>query len=391
MWYVAEVQRRAVPILLCAIVAGAAAFWYAGLRPLNYQGVTTLLVVPPSQPSGAQINTATFRAVAENATLASQVIQELKLDDQLTPLAFVERALEVEEIRGTNIVRVKVTLADPRMAAEASRRLATKAILLMQQITEQEGTSIQEQLKNHLSDARDRLQKAEQDLLTYKQHAQVELIKGDTDAMLKERGDLLQLVVDIEAERARLAAAEQEIKRAQPVLAVARIPGAEEALRRAQVVPKDEIDSQRLDLTNPFVNPVYQILEFQIATSRTRIAGLEKKRDELVNVKKLSGKELVQLSELYRRQIEQARLQASFDLATRVYGDLALRYEQSRTQRVGNNAHLQVVDDALPPDRPVSRKRLQYAAFGSGLGLLAAVFVVLLWESRSRRTLRARR
>ena len=80
---------------------------------------------------------------------------------------------------------------------------------------------------------------------------------------------------------------------------------------------KGEVDSQHLDLTNPFVNPVYQTLDFQIATTRTRIAALERGRDELMNVKKLGGKELAQLNELYRREIEQARLQANFDLATK--------------------------------------------------------------------------
>ena len=60
----------------------------------------------------------------------------------------------------------------------------------------------------------------------------------------------------------------------------------------AQPQPKGEVDPQHLDLTNPFVNPVYQTLDFQIATSRTRIAALERERDELINVKKLGGKEL---------------------------------------------------------------------------------------------------
>ena len=159
----------------------------------------------------------------------------------------------------------------------------------------------------------------------------------------------------------------------------------EDQLRRMQSKAKAEAEPQFLDLTNPFVNPVYQTLDFQIATARTRIAALEKERDELLNVKKLGGKELTQLSELYRREIEQARLQASFDLATRVYGDLGLRYEQSRTQPVGTAAQLQVVDDALPSDRPVARRRLQYGVFGSGLDW-SMVLVALLWGGLGART-----
>lgn len=407
-WYVVALRRWVLLIVAGTVLGGVIAFWNASRRPLRYQGVTTLLVVPPAQPGGAQVNPATFRAIVENATLASQVIDELKLQDTLTPHRFLERALTVEEIRGTNIVKVKVTLADPKLAAEGSRLLAQKAIVLAQQITQQDGVSVQEQLKRHLSDAAQRMQQAERALLEYKQRAQVDLIKGDTAAQLKERADLLPLVIDIAAERARLAAAENEIKRQQPVLQVARTPAAEDALRRVQSAanpPREparseadkdknrqqtakegsEVDAQQLDLTNPFVNPVYQTLDYQIATSRTRIAALEKERDEVMNVKKLGGKELAQLSELYRREIEQARLQANYDLSTKVHGDLALRYEQSRTQALGHTSQLQVVDQALPPDSPVSRKRLQNGMLGAGMGFIGTALIALVWESRPRR------
>jgi uncharacterized protein involved in exopolysaccharide biosynthesis len=393
-WYVIALQRWWVVIFVGALVGGSIAFWNASRRPLQYQGVTTLLVVPPSQPGGAQVNPATFQAIVQNLSLASQVIDELKLQDTLTPHRFLERALSVEEVRGTNIVRVKVTLPDPQLAAEASRRLAQKAIVLAQQITQLNGVSVQEQLKGYLSEAVQRLQQAERELLEYKQRAQVDLIKGDTDAQLKARAELLPLVIEIEGERARLTAAENEIKRQQPVLQAARTPAAEDALRRSAAAARDEqerdpreIDAQQLDLSNPLVNPVYQTLDFQIATSRTRIAALERERDEVMNVKKLGGEDLAQLSELYRRQIDQARLQASYDLSLKVHGDLALRYEQSRTQPVGNTSQLQVVDQALPPDDPVARKRLQNGVLGAGLGFVGTALIALLWESRRRWTL----
>jgi polysaccharide biosynthesis transport protein len=392
-WYVITLQRWWLLILVGALIGGVIAFWNASRRPLQYQGVTTLLVVPPSQPGGVQVNPATFQAIVENLALASQVIDELKLQGTLTPHGFLSNALSVEEVRGTNIVRVKVTLHDPQLAAEASRRMAQTAIVLAQQITQRNGVSVQEQLKGYLNEAVQRMQQAEQELLEYKQRAQVDLITEDTKAQLKQRGALLPLLIDIESERARLAAAESEIKRQQPVLQTARTPAAEAALRR--IVPgtpdgqeRDlgEIDAQQLDLSNPLLNPVYQTLEFQIATSRARIAALERERDEVVNVKKLGGKELAELSELYRREIDQARLQANYDLSMKVHEDLALRYEQSRTQPVGNTSQLQVVDLALPPDSPVARKRLQNGMLGAGLGLIGAALLALLWDSRRPRT-----
>ena len=394
-WYVRALRRSWTFIAAGTLLAGGLAFILAGLQPLRYEGVTTLLVVPSSQPAGAQINPATFRAIVENASLASEVISELTLEaggNPLTPQRFLEDALRVEEVRGTNLVKVKVTLGDPVQAAEASRRLASKAIALTQKVSQQDGASIQSQLKTHLDDAQRRLQAAERELLAYKQSAQIDLMTKDTDAQLEERGDLLRLVVEIEAERARLAAAETELSRQPALLSVPRLPGTEQALRQMQADAKPlqdpkqrpagagrgDVNAQHLDLTNPFINPVHQTLEFQIATTRTRLAALTKERDELVHVNKLGGKALGELSELYRRQIEQARLEAGFNLANKVYGDLVVRYEQSRTQPLGSTAQLQVIDLALPPDRPLSLRRLQYLQAGLVAGLAISAVLSLI-------------
>ena len=62
--------------------------------------------------------------------------------------------MEVESYENGRPSWVDLGVPDPSKAAEASRRLAHKAILLTQQITQQEGAADQEQLGSHLSDAR---------------------------------------------------------------------------------------------------------------------------------------------------------------------------------------------------------------------------------------------
>jgi uncharacterized protein involved in exopolysaccharide biosynthesis len=384
-WYVRAVQRRWLLLFAGALISAILGLALATSQPILYEGVTTLLVVPPPKPTGAQINPATFRAMVENASLVSQVVNELGLKSpphNLTPNTFLERALRVEELRGTNIVKVRVRLTDPAVAAEASKRLAQKAIVLTQQMKQHEGASVQEQLKSRLDEVAVRVRKAEDDLLLYRQHAQVELWQRDTDAMLNERQGLLRLLTTIEAEKARLSAAEQEIKQQNPVLSMGRSVTAEEVLRRSQPAA-GSADPERLDLTNGFVNPVYQTLDFQIATSRANLAALEKQRQQLVEVNQVGKSELTKLTELYRRQIEQARLQANVDLATRIYRDLAVKYEDSRTEALGNSAQLQLVDEAVPSDRPLSRRRAQFSALGFTAGLLGAGLVALLWEGRN--------
>src|SRR5262245_52424885 len=228
--YIAALQRRWKFIAVVALAGAVIGAVASTLRPVLYEGVTTLLVVPPSKATTILMNTATFRAMLENGTIVQQVVNELKLSAPphgLTAQEFLEQSLTVEEVRGTNIVRVHVKLRDPQIAADASKRLAHKALALARQLNEQEGSTLQEQLANHLADAKTRLGVAEKDLLAYQQQAQLELLKEDTTAMLKERGDLLKLLIAIESEKARLNAAEQEIKRQERVLSVPRSPQTE--------------------------------------------------------------------------------------------------------------------------------------------------------------------
>jgi len=388
MWYGTVFRRRWKLMLGCAVAAAAIAWFVASGQRIRYEGVTSLLVVPPSKPgaTGTQATPATFRAILENASIAKQVVEELQLNGpphSLTPQSFLERAVVVEDEPGTNIIRVKVRLEDPTQAAEASRRIAGKAIALTRQLTEAEGVAVQEQLKVHLTEAATRLNTAERELLDYQQRAQLDLLKEDTKAMLGERGELLKLLIDIESEKARLQAAETELSKQKPTLTIPRAVGAEEALRRT------DDTREVLDPTNAFINPVYQSLDYQIAISRTRLAALEQQRRQLIEVKGIAGAELTKLSELYRRQIDLARLQTGFDLAKRVHSDLAVRFEESRTQAFGNSAQLQLVSDAILPDRPVSRRRAQWSALGFVVGLLAVGLVALVLESRTRQRPRA--
>ena len=386
--------RHWMLLVVFALVGAAAGFAFSRTKPVLYEGVTTVLFLPPAKVDVRTASTANFRALLENLTHSLQVITELGLDKppfSLTPQAFHDQALQVEEVPGTNLVKVRVRLTDPTRAMEASRRLAQKAVSLNTDISQREGSSIRDLLKAHLDEASDQLKSAETQLLSFKRSAQIDLLQRDTDAMMYERGELLRLTIDIESEKARLSAAEAEISKQPRVLSVGRSVQSEEALRRAaesdQNNPANAAvkDAQTLDLSNPYINPVYQTLQFQIASSRARLAGLQQQQRELVDVKKLGGRELKELSDLYSGEIELARLETNYDLAKKVYSDVRVRYEETRSEGVGSSAVVQIVDDAIPPDRPLSRQTAKLTALGLVAGFIAAALVALGLDSRQRR------
>jgi hypothetical protein len=454
--YLRIIRRHRLIIILGALVGGAAGVLGASLRPVLYEGVTTILI----GRSDSVIATATSRALLENYTLAAETLTQVRLP--IPAQSFVANSLVVEQVPGTNVVKVRVKLGDAEHAAQVSRVLSEKAVELNRRVASEEGTAVRSQLKVLLDQAAERLKNAEDQYLLYQDQAQIELLKKDTEKMIAERGELLRLRLDIATEKARLGAAEDEIKKQDRLLPAPRAIAAETALQRAAghsaeadstneilrqtsdrmealkdaaalegkrdstfdvkstadmkkntpaaktntydvpntkeppatdfatqsvdvtqnalrqlSTPGPEVDPQTLDLSHPFINPVYQTLSFQIASSRTRLAALERQQREMLVVDKLGKERFGELSELYRRTIELARLQTSVDLARRVYTDLATRYEQSRAEAVGSMVQLQIVDPATPPDRPLSRKRAQAGVLGLTVGLVVAGIAAL--------------
>jgi capsular polysaccharide biosynthesis protein len=456
--YIAILRRHWLALFVGVFVGGAAGFVGASLRPVFYEGVTTILI----GRSNSVIATATSRALLENRTLAAETLAEI--GSSLSSEAFVTNLLTVEQVPSTNVMKVRVRFEDAAKAAQASRVLSQKAVELNRRVASEEGSAVRGQLKVLLDQAADRLKTAEAEHLRYEDQAQIELLKRDTERMIAERGELLKLRIDIETERARVAAAEQEIKKHDPVYSLPRAVNAEtalqrtaerataadvanEALRRVEdqssslkssatkpmpagpppveqskdpakreretarwerqlrqetnedlqrrfeaqaaavagtqdalnriATPNGEVDPQLLDLSHPFVNPVYQTLAFQIATSRTRLAALERQEREMVVVRKLGNNRFDELSDLYRRTAELARLETNLDLAKQVYETLTVRYEQSRAESVDGMVQLQIVDAAVTPERPLSRKRAQAGVLGLTVGLVVAGIAAL--------------
>jgi hypothetical protein len=380
-WYLRVLQRRWRLATAGALIGGALGFGYASIQPLRFEAVTTVFI-PANNP---QFTPATFRGFVENASLASQVISELKLGDgenAITPSRFVEDVLRVEEVRGASLVRVKVTLRDARTAAEASRSLAAKAIALAKLNTPEIGTSIEDQLNSRLNDAQQDLVRKQLELMAHKQFAHAGLFGKDTGAQLKQ-AEFLHLLLEIEGEDAQLASAQAAIKEQPQFLTRPHVPAADATAKTAGLGDGQLTDRGQ---DSPPPNPVYDTLDAQSAAARVRLGALEKQVDKLVSDSKTSRQELAALRDRFRPQIERARLQARLDLARKVRDDLGVRYEQFRAQPSAVTRHLAVIDAAQLPDRAISRRRLQHATYGAAAGLVLSVVLVPFWNNRRRRS-----
>jgi uncharacterized protein involved in exopolysaccharide biosynthesis len=418
MEYVLVLWRRRWLILGATLLCGLAAFTAGKLSPPVYEASVKLLVAQSKTVGAGEIapvvSVATFRALVENQSLAAQVVSEFKLDQppmRMTPESFLRGALSVETVRDTNVVVLRVRLPSKDLPSKVANRLAVLAVELAARLSQDETVHSRDLIKAQLDQTRTLFDGAEARVEAYRKEAQVDLLKKDVDSLLDQRGELVDLTVQIAAEKARVAQAERELAKQQEVRAAprsvdlqptfsidsqpepaseARPPQKElksrERIAEAPRVPEAQF---RNDALSPYINPVYEILQQQVTTSRTRLAGLERQRAEMVGDLKLGGAQLAKLSELYSRQSELARLETEHDLAKAVYIDVATRFEQARLQVAGRSAQLQVMDSALPSDRQVGPRVLRNTAAAIVMGFLfsslAALFLSALASATGRR------
>jgi uncharacterized protein involved in exopolysaccharide biosynthesis len=138
-----------------------------------------------------------------------------------------------------------------------------------------------------------------------------------------------------------------------------------------------------LETRNELINWVYQELDAQVAESRTNLASLERQKAQIVDVRKLGGPQLAKLTQLYQAESQLSDLQMQRDLARTVYLQVATTYETARMQVAGRSAQLQMIEPAVPPDRPESRHVARNTLIAAMVGLMLSVFGVLVYSALS--------
>jgi polysaccharide biosynthesis transport protein len=398
MKYVLVLWRHRLALLLMTLACGLAVFLVSWRSQPVYEATARVVVNQSKMLDGtaASVSMAGYRELLDNQSVASQILDEFGLDKapyNFRVSSFRAGNVSFEVVRETNVITITVRLPDAALAGKVANRWVELSLGLARRLSQEEATTARDLIGIQFDEARGRLAGAEEALGRFKKEAQIDLVQKDVESLLKERGTLVALSVEIEGERARLAKAEEEFARQERVRTERSALDASATLREATQTPppKAKRDNAqpspeqlgialRSDALSPFINPVYEYLDQQISMSRTNLAALEKRRAELVGTLKLGAPVLAQLTQLYGKQRELARLQMEFDLAQKIYAEVAARYEQSRVQVTSRTAQLQVLDSALPPDRPISPRPLRSTAIGLALGFVLSMLGVLIFD-----------
>jgi uncharacterized protein involved in exopolysaccharide biosynthesis len=391
--YLHVLWERRVLVLGCAIVVGGLIATQTLLGGRRYEA-TLMMAVNQSkigEAESAAVAAANFRPLIENHGIADAIITEFKLDApplELTRSDFLGDVLQVEELRNTSLIQLRVRLSDAELAARVANRVAAKAVDLARRLSQDEAVQARDYIKIQLDEANKRLTEAEQQLSARREGAQLDLLKKDVESLLDERAELMKVEVKLAGARAKVQRAEEELAKRQRTQMLRRSietdPAMMEAARAVQGSGTGPAPASvlGLQLRSEIVDEVFVSVDDLLATGRTEVADLEKQRAQLAGRGgALNVTRLPQLTELYKRETEVARLETEHELAKRVYMDVANRYQGARLQVAARSAQLQVIDAALPPNGPLPRRLVSRTTMGLIIGLVLGVLLAFVREA----------
>jgi uncharacterized protein involved in exopolysaccharide biosynthesis len=320
------------------------------------------------------------------------VVKEFHLADApyyVTPQVFLESVLSVEEVRNSNLITLHVTLPDPALAAKVANRVTDLAVEGARKLNQAEAVQARDDLRDEVDESRKQMQAAAATLESFKTTAQVELTREDVKAMLEQRGQLLPLLMDIEAARAKVAREETDLAARQRVDSYAKTVDSDPTLAQAaRAAGGSDGSLLGLQIRSQEPNRVYQSIEEQLTKDRAELAALERRRSELVGARRIDAQQQAKLTALYHKESELTRLTTEYDVAAKSYQEIAARYDVARVQVAARSGQIQVIDRAIEPTIPQPRHIARNAVFGLvGGGTLTALglaLAVTLGESLKR-------
>jgi succinoglycan biosynthesis transport protein ExoP len=392
-------RRLLLALLLVGIIGGA--MWGA-LRPRWYAAEVTLAVrrTAALDETNSRPDSADYPTLLANRAVAHDIVTKHHLERWKIDSSRLLELVSIREVRNTSLLLLSVTLPEPELARQVASSFAARATELNRDLNARDVVRARDMIKAQLDEARGALRQSESRLLEHRSTALVELRRSDSKAKLDAREQLVGLTADLEAERNRLVILEGQRKMVPETTPGTRLPAAEQELAeqarqfertatdrpsgRGQTPDAREQAREQVEREIPAwprgdggANPVRQLLEYQVSASRARVAAIEGRLRELTGRHDVDNKVLPDLLALYQGEVQLTRFELERDIAAKAVTDLSAQYEQARLKVASRVTDLQVVDEAIVPNRPVTSGIAVSAVIGLLLGCVGCVLALV--------------
>ncbi|RLE06809.1 hypothetical protein DRJ00_09140 [Candidatus Aerophobetes bacterium] len=400
------VRRKWIIIgVTLAAVIGAGMVSFFVLRPV-YQATSILMVSKPKyqvelEPKiqtfipSTELSLETYGNLIKSGNIEQKVIEKLSLNQPPNELTVedLDKMLSVEIIKNTNLIKMSLEDNSPRRAMEIVNTWTNLFVKENEGLLLKEVREAQAFVKRELEASRQELFKAEEKMREFNERNKIDVLEKEIreilNKMVNYESRLADVKMSIKKEEARIEQINAILKKEERFLKLTKSiiedPFLHQLMDR---IGRDE-DVLNLRFTSEELNPVYDNLAQELASSMISLHSLKTEKSELEKNIANFKKNLEALKkELAQEKLTQSRLERVVEIARQTFGVLSQKAEEIKISLGATSNTVKVVSLATEPRSPIKPRKGQNILISGVLGLFVGVlvaFFVEYWEESRER------
>ena len=405
--YLEVIVRRKwiiIGVTLAAVIsAGMVSFFV--LRPV-YQATSILMVSKPKyqvelEPKiqtfipSTELSLETYGNLIKSGNIEQKVIEKLSLNQPPNELTVedLDKMLSVEIIKNTNLIKMSLEDNSPRRAMEIVNTWTNLFVKENEGLLLKEVREAQAFVKRELETSRQELFKAEEKMREFNERNKIDVLEKEIreilNKMVNYESRLADVKMSIKKEEARIEQINAILKKEERFLKLSKSiiedPFLHQLMDR---IGRDE-DVLNLRFTSEELNPVYDNLAQELASSMISLHSLKTEKSELEKNIANFKKNLEALKkELAQEKLTQSRLERVVEIARQTFGVLSQKAEEIKISLGATSNTVKVVSLATEPRSPIKPRKGQNILISGVLGLFVGVlvaFFVEYWEESGKK------
>ncbi|NLH31741.1 MAG: hypothetical protein GX475_07910 [Firmicutes bacterium] len=427
LWQI--LMKRKLHILLCLVLAVAAALAASIYTEPVYQATTTMMfkndqstalaaLNPLSSLTGSSVNVMlqNYIYMLKSRTILTKVMTELGWEEITSEeLRQIEGALTVQQVTGTEILEISFESNDRELATNFVNTLSREFVDWIRDENRSDLRTTGEYLLEQIEIVAAQLKDAEEQLTQFRETERMIQPIQDSSMMVKHYMEwdnqlALTKIAKIEVEQ-RLRQIQEKLAAQDEVIISAtaiqinplvqayqqRLADLEISLSGALQLYTDrhpevlslqaEIEETRAKLAGEVeritatetmsINPIHSELFRQLTAAQVELVALNAREQAINQLRDELGKEYAHIPQ---KELELMRLMRMVSLHEDIYVMLMTRYEEIRINEQMHSGNLQIVDEASIPEKPIKPRTKLNIAIGGVLGLFLGVGLAFLLE-----------
>ena len=335
----------------------------------------------------------TYRQQVKAPRVVRETIQELQLQDQYD-IETLSQKLELETIRDTNLITIKMQSKDPVQASDIVNTIGKKFVAFVSDKAKEQATTTSSYIESQIEIEKEKLGEALLELKEFLAQPQGVLeISKELDARLIQVTDYKTQLTDMELNQQvriksidatirELNATEAKLKTKKSIL--------EDSLLTniAKEQTNGTINSiASITVENEEINPTYLVLKEKLSSAKIALTEIEYTIQNLIYQIQKNKDEIERLqTKLAERQHEEQLINNKVKIAQNTYDAFTRKHEELRVAESSQIAesNIIIISSAYPTTKPVAPKKAFNIVIGGALGLIASIilaFFLEFWES----------